>query len=259
MWCPSCRQDVPGMASGIDGDLVCVRCGNALVLPETPPLEEGIAEHAFPLSDSDELLGDAWLARSAPFDAFEFDARLGRARHLLRLPTPAQPLELHTAHLEPLPASLRSAIGRGRETAPAPVERSSLSIVSQVAWSAIVLGVAAFVCGAILVGWSLFGDRAELWDLGLPIVLGGQAALVVGLLLQLGRAGEAEDSAREKLDELYSGLDVLAVSQRLARGSSTAPRSYYADIASRSAPDAKLADLQGQLDLLSARVQKRPR
>jgi hypothetical protein len=248
------------MASGIDGDLVCVRCGNALQVPDTPPLDDDLPEHAFSMPESDDALGDVWLARGVPFDPFEFDARLGRARHILRLSNPAQPFELHTAHLEPLPASLRGAGTRPRESRTAGRIKRRSTIVSQVAWSAIVLGVAAFVCGAILVGWSLFGVRPELWDLGLPIVLGGQAALVVGLLLQLGRTDEDDDDpSRDEIDDLYNQLDAMQASQRLAGASSSSARSYYADLGSLTAPEANLADLKGQLDQLSVRLDEQRR
>jgi len=248
------------MASGIDGDLVCVRCGNALQVPDTPPLEDNLPEHAFPLPECDDTLGEAWLARSAPFDPFEFDARLGRARHVLRLANPAQPFDLHTAHLEPLPASLRGAGTRPRESKPVGRIKRRGTIVSQIAWSAIVLGIAAFVCGSILVGWSLFGDRPELWDLGLPIVLGGQAALVVGLLLQLGRSEEDDDeSSRAEIDDLYNKLDEMQTSQRLAGTPPTSARSYYADMGSLTSPVANLAEIKGQLDQLSMRLDEQRR
>lgn len=255
MWCPSCRQEVPGMASGIDGDLVCVRCGHALTLPDTPLTAAEPPEHTYPLTESDELLGDAWLARSAPFDPFEFDVPLGRARHVLRLANPAQPIDLHTAHLEPLPMALRSA-GRPREPKPPVKLRKPVTLISQIAWAAIALGVGAFVCGGILVGWSLFGSRPELWDLGLPIALGGQAALVVGLLLQLGRADDddEEDAAREEINALYQQFDAMQSSQRLSSPSAT--HNYYTDPGFSSTPDAKLAELKGQLDSLAVRMQE---
>jgi len=255
MWCPSCRQEVPGMASGIDGDLVCVRCGHALSVPDTLHAECELPEHASHLAEGEELLGDSWLARSAPFDPFEFDVPLGRARHMLRLANPAQPVDLHTAHLEPLPVAMRSS-GRPREAKPAAKTRQPMPVISQIAWAAIALGVGAFVCGAILVGWSLFGSRPELWDLGLPIALGGQAALVVGLLLQLGRADDddEEDVAREEINALYQQFDAMQASQRLA--STSATHSYYADPGFSSTPDAKLAELKGQLDSLAVRMQE---
>ncbi|MBX3413370.1 MAG: hypothetical protein KF708_11835 [Pirellulales bacterium] len=211
-------------------------------------------EHTFPLASEDELLGDAWLARSAPFDPFEFDVPLGRAHHVLRLANPAQPIDLHTAHLEPLPMALRTA-GRPREPQAIGKKRQPMSLMSQLAWGAIALGIGAFVCGAILVGWSLFGSRPELWDLGLPIALGGQAALVVGLLLQLGRADDEEaDDPRAEIEALYQQVDAMQHSQRLTATSAT--HSYYTDPGISAMPDAKLAELKGQLDSLAVRMQE---
>ena len=53
------------------------------------------------------------------------------------------------------------------------------------AWSMICLGMMAFTFGAITAGWSLWGHRPDLWHIGFPIFLGGQAILLVGMVLQM--------------------------------------------------------------------------
>jgi hypothetical protein len=82
--------------------------------------------------------------------------------------------------------------------------RSSLS--GAITWSALSLGVTALVCGGILLGWSMVTGRQELWSLGLPIVLGGQLGLVVGLILQLDHLWHDSRRASEKLDHVDQQL-----------------------------------------------------
>ena len=53
------------------------------------------------------------------------------------------------------------------------------------AWTILSLGLAVFACGAMLLAWSLVGQREDLWPVGMPLALIGQAGLVLGLILQL--------------------------------------------------------------------------
>jgi hypothetical protein len=54
-----------------------------------------------------------------------------------------------------------------------------------VAWTLVSLSAAALACGAVLIGWSVTADRADLWQIGLPLAIGGQAGLLIGLALYL--------------------------------------------------------------------------
>jgi hypothetical protein len=68
------------------------------------------------------------------------------------------------------------------------------------AWLFLGLGLMAFACGAVMLAWSVGTGRDELWSLGIPLALGGQAAVIFGLV------GLAEARAhREKV--LQSALE----------------------------------------------------
>jgi hypothetical protein len=55
-------------------------------------------------------------------------------------------------------------------------------------WLCTLLGTMTTTCGGMLLGWSAWSARPELWRIGMPIALGGLAVLVVGLLLQLDQS-----------------------------------------------------------------------
>jgi hypothetical protein len=87
--------------------------------------------------------------------------------------------------------------------------------VSAVAWYLLSLGLAGFVCGGVLSGWSLVAHRAELWNVGMPIALGGQLALLLGLILQLDRLGQDNRRQAETLDQVGRQLDRLTSRRRI--------------------------------------------
>ncbi len=53
------------------------------------------------------------------------------------------------------------------------------------AWTILSLSLAVFACGAVLLAWSLIGQRDDLWSIGLPLALIGQAGMILGLVLQV--------------------------------------------------------------------------
>lgn len=73
-------------------------------------------------------------------------------------------------------------------TPPQPVSSSgpssrSAGWSSTLAWGAVSLAVAALSCGGVLACWAIYGHRPELWNLGLPVLIGGQVALALAAML----------------------------------------------------------------------------
>jgi hypothetical protein len=128
-------------------------------------------------------------------------------------------------------------------------------------WLALSLGTATFVCGGMLLGWSLVSQRPELWDLGLPIALGGQVALMVGLILQLDRLWHDNRHAAVKLHEIDQQLDDLkaTATTMLGTGHTSPGSAFYCHMASGASPQLLLSDLKGQLDLLAVRISQEDR
>lgn len=175
MWCTSCRQDVPGLASTEGREYRCARCGTVVCEPAAASIGERIA----PLDASADD-GSANLRPPAPYDPWEVNEALRHVERVLeagrRVAAPLDhdrrlrfdPTELSRRHVS-------AGVGVAQEQRP--------SIAKTLAWFCLACGVMALACGAALMTWSLAGHRPALWTLGLPVALAGQLTLVVGLLL----------------------------------------------------------------------------
>src|SRR5205814_4004143 len=80
-------------------------------------------------------------------------------------------------------ASLEPSAGSDEFDPPNPTSEQPRS--NTAAWTIVSLSLAVFACGAVLLAWSLLGQREDLWPVGLPLALIGQAGLIVGLVLQI--------------------------------------------------------------------------
>jgi hypothetical protein len=117
------------------------------------------------------------------------------------------------------------------------------------------LGVASSACGGILLGWSLAGGGQQFWNVGLPVALVGQIALLAGLVLQIDRLWHDNRAAASKLDDVDQQIHKLKTTTMLL-GTSQGPASatFYSHLASGAGPQLLLADLKGQLDLLAMKI-----
>jgi len=118
-------------------------------------------------------------------------------------------------------------------------------------------GVLGLVCGGILLGWSMLGNRPELWNVGLPIGVAGQVLLLVALVLQLERLWSYHRRSAEKLDKVDHQLhDLRSTAALLGTTHSTPAAAFYSHLASDASPEVLLVDLKGQLDLLATRLNR---
>ncbi len=157
------------------------------------------------------------LAEVLPYDSWELDEQL---RHIGRV------LEYGNSHSRPLQDAYRRKIARldpphgifpsrhlplvGRSSRNRR-SKSDVSTLSALGWVVLLLGTTAFFCGGILLGWSMFTGREELWTVGLPIVLGGQVALLLGLVTQLDRIFRDSHDTSAKLDDVDGQLRRLKI------------------------------------------------
>jgi hypothetical protein len=112
-----------------------------------------------------------------------------------------------------------------------------------------------FVCGAVLSGLSFVSGHGELWSVGLPLVLAGQAGLLLGLMFQLDGLWQSNRETSETLDELDSQIsDLKKTANLLSTTHSSAAKSFYAHMAEGASPQLLLADLKGQLDMLAVKM-----
>ena len=81
------------------------------------------------------------------------------------------------------PCQLRA--GTWRATEPQSIVPSPAKPGGTLPWLILALGLGVFACGAALMGLSLAKDSTPLWQLGLPMVLGGQVAVLFVVIWQL--------------------------------------------------------------------------
>jgi hypothetical protein len=142
----------------------------------------------------------------------------------------------------------RSLDGGGSPTRPRP---------SILAWGLMGIGLMAFVCGGVLLAWSLLGRRGDLWNLGMPLTLAGQFGLLLGLVMQLDHLWQANRRTAESLDNVDRRLHDIKQAATLLHTPRAAPgQSFYAHWAEGAHPHLLLADLKGQLDMLSDKLAK---
>jgi hypothetical protein len=90
--------------------------------------------------------------------------------------------------------------------------------------------------------WSIVAGRQELWSMGIPVLLAGQIGLLVGLILQLDRLWHENRHTAAKVDRLDHQLHES--------------RGYRLDPVEQSGADQILAELRGQLELLSEKISR---
>jgi hypothetical protein len=250
MWCKHCQQDVPGIADG-EGGVDCARCGALVRLPAMDMAEQLHVE--FNDRSHAEYAGDAPAT-----DTWQLDQQLAEAERLLKafVPLSASTQNWHLAQTPQAANHLRFDSVPPRDTSALANKTQSGS--GFLAWLFLLAGTMALVCGGVLVGWSLYASRAALWNLGLPILLGGQAALLLGVVLQVTRIWQNHRAATARLAQVDRQLDDLQQTTTLLGNSYGAGSStFFAHLAEGASPHLLLADLKGQIDLLAMKVARK--
>ncbi len=233
MWCAACHQDVPGVAASANNTKACcARCGQAFaraVAPEAPSV---------PFEDLPEFV---------ELEDWEFAETIQEAERLVRNVT---------ADLGPAPRwdrlreSRRDRPVRRAAHRQEMVEDRVSKSNSTLPWIVLALGLGVFVCGAALIALSLVQQRPQLWQLGLPLVLVGQVAVlavVIGQLDAVSNSNRATFVALHAMDDQVRQLRD-AWDQQPAE---TPERPFYRHLAEGANPDVLLADLKDQIDVLA--------
>ncbi len=241
MWCSTCQRDSsPTDSVGGEGLVRCGQCGTTFGLTIQPHAKVSAAIARPPEAAS--ILDDDWVLEADVRSVHRLVESLKRTSRIdLAMPVPGP-------HL---PAEQEQAGATPRERAADPPP------VNMAAWLLLSLGLAVFACGAVLLGWSFATDREDLWPLGMPLALAGQAALIVGLVLQLDGLWRTSRKTEETLTALDGEISKVRQATTLLTSSHSGPsQSFYLHMAEGASPQLLLADLKGQLDLLAQQMRK---
>ena len=269
MWCSTCQRDVPALSSPGSGRVRCTKCASDLAgaaegqtSPDSLTTQPASSSSAVGSSPLHAALGPSALVDSD----WKLEADLRGVRRLvasLKSHSPACMAE----HLVPAPHMATSwsplALDQSKtvvaqEThtrADLPQSRSHVA-----GWTVLSLGLAIFSCGAVLLGWSIVGGRVDLWPIGMPLTLIGQAGLIVGLVLQLDGLWSTSRKTAAVLSELDGELkNVRQATTLLSSSHAASGQSFYLHLAEGASPQMLLADLKGQMDLLAQQMARHTR
>jgi len=252
MWCKYCRQDVPGLHAANQVGLRCARCLSPL--SDEDDLHAAHAVHL--VRPTDAVLGvggsPSPVGAYPNFDDWAIDQHLRELQARVGLAKPPE---------EPAGSAALDArhqpqwqIHASHETVVRPHSRRSRRSrkLAFWTWPILTLGLLAFVCGAVLLGWSFASGQGELWNLGMPIIVAGQAGLLLGLVLQLERIWQSSRYAVRKLEQVDSQLhDLERTASMLGVTHGSPSQAFYSHMADQANPHLLLADLKGQLDMLA--------
>ena len=103
-----------------------------------------------------------------------------------------------------------------RERAPLPSSTADAtwfrSLQSAAAWLLVCIGLAATVCGVVLLGWTWLGQRGELLIPGLACAAAGQFGLLAGLLIHPPALPSEQP---QPSDDAHPGGDWLEMHRRI--------------------------------------------
>jgi hypothetical protein len=131
----------------------------------------------------------------------------------------------------------------------------SFHFLAFLTWTAITLGSVALLGGGISLGYSIVGKSPDFWNFGLAFIVGGQIALLVGLVMQLDRVRRDNRAAAFRLEEVDEKLhDLKTTAAMLGTSHSPTASSFYAHYAGGANAQLLLTDLKSQLDLLAIKI-----
>jgi hypothetical protein len=267
MWCSTCQQDVPGLGSpGSAGGMRCGKCGDGLesIAQPTARVEESSAKNApVAMASVGDNAALEKILRSAPLgeEDWALEAELRGVQRLLgslksRPGGGTQAVAVHASHRKPGKWHTAEVDEASADDASTSRKESTTQPRGQTAaWLILSLGLAVFACGGVLLAWSIIGQRDDLWPIGMPLALVGQAALIVGLVLQLDGLSHSTRKTTEALSELDGELkNVRQATTLLSSTQAGGAQSFYLHLAEGASPQLLLADLKGQMDLLAQQM-----
>jgi hypothetical protein len=264
MWCGNCHQDVPGARHAANGRIVCSQCqqpmaGRRQVPPAAPICDDGIElteNVAMRKRAAPPITTGEWSIRQR---ARELDRALRRPMHFgasaatatplgkRRFDPPQDLIDLYQQAPTPTVTTATAATTSQHR----PSRTSSGQIL---AWLIVAAGTITLLTGLGLLGWSLSREEMQHWNLALGLALGGQGALILGLVMVVSRLWRNSRYAANKLQEMHARLGQLQNTADTISAMRGGAPAFYADLARGASPQTLLSNLKGQLDQLAKRM-----
>ena len=178
MWCRRCGQDVPGVVSLDRGQYRCPRCATSLRAIADSAVGNGGTE-----ATEDGFIEEVSKVTVPLFDSWEMDERLRHIERVLYARQSVGNRATHTGH--PPGGRPHFTMLRRAERRPARMERVGGRLLRLTAGVVLSLGLMGLSCGLVLLAWSAFGERHDLWTLAMTVTLTGQSGMLIGALLQV--------------------------------------------------------------------------
>jgi hypothetical protein len=268
MWCNTCQQETPGAIHPASARIVCSRCQQPMERRK-PPHAARICDEGLALDEPATSAAGA-AAKNASFRVDDWAARQ-RVRSVvreLRRPNPASAVSPNRAATDRLrldpPHNWKSPLEHTHlpGISPAAAPPSANPILQRnglgnqfAAWLIVFAGVLTLASGVGLIAWSLSKNEMRFWNLALGLALGGQGALIFGLVLVISRLWRTSRYAAARLQDVHARLGQLQqASETLAASNKASAPAFYADLVRGASPHVLLANIKGQVDQLATHV-----
>ncbi len=244
MWCATCETERLFLPDAEDpAEMVCVQCHSSPSQQPGSPALRWDSPHSEESSD-EEIHDDVCVIEPPPVLDDAVDWHPGHVA--------LRPDFQDSTSSSDLPGDDQAAqVAQAPSGAKTVRRRSSI-----LCWAMLMLGVALFACGGSLIGFSLLGDRGELWSLGTPLALAGQAAFLIGLVLQLDVIWYQSRQTSRNVSRLDVRLTEMqdAPEEHCELAEAETAHRFDRDIPQETSPQFLLRDLKGQLELLANRL-----
>ena len=256
MWCIDCQQDVPAIARSAREAPVCPRCERALEQPSAClPSDAGIALESFDPPQQDEF--------ASPLDWIEQERTRQRLREIDQKLNATAPSPLIASR--PRPWSNLSAPPRMSEVEPLrsvarravaePTAGESRSRTSWLLSFLLSVGVMTFGFGLGMLAWSAVFGVPELWQQGMTLTIGAEGLLILSLTWMAARLWRNGRRVNRQLHGVDRQLaEIEQITGALAGSGQASSQHYYHHFGQVASPHLLVANLQGQVDRLAARL-----
>lgn len=225
MWCQNCQNDVPIVVADDPAKPTCAHCHSVIAIDKpqaSPSASWSVDDIRADIREIESIIGD-WQKADTP--AYS---------------TPTRPPQATPARSTPIAPAVRP-------NDPLPPAQLSFFV-----WSLLLIGLLALSFGGALSIWSLVGSQPRLWAVGLPMVILGQSILLFAGLVQFERIQESQRQIRQTIADTQHELrQVEHLAGQLMVSQSGSAQSFYRHLGHKASPHLLLADLKGQMDLLT--------